>query len=125
LETHFQQIWVEGEISNLSRPVSGHVYFSLKDPKAQIRAALFRQQANKLNFELRNGLLVQVQAKVSLYPDRGDYQLIVDKWKWPAKASFGKPMSNCSNAYKPKGLFDAQYKKNYSSFSQTNWGDYL
>src|SRR5690348_12637076 len=78
LEGSFPSIWVEGEISNLVRPTSGHLYFSLKDPKAQIRCAMFRQRSNRLDFEPRNGLLIQVQAKVSLYPDRGDYQLIVE-----------------------------------------------
>lgn len=111
LETHFQQIWVEGEISNLSRPVSGHVYFSLKDPKAQIRAALFRQQANKLNFELRNGLLVQVQAKVSLYPDRGDYQLIVDKMELAGEGQLRQAYEQLLKRLQAEGLFDAQYKK--------------
>lgn len=78
LEGHFSNILIEGEISNLARPGSGHLYFSLKDAKAQIRCAMFRTQSRSIPFELRNGLLVQLKAKVSIYPDRGDYQLIVE-----------------------------------------------
>ena len=55
LEGHFGQIWVEGELSNLACPTSGHFYFSLKDAKCQIRAAMFRNQAKSLNFQPRNG----------------------------------------------------------------------
>ena len=68
LEQHFSDIWVEGEISNVSRPSSGHLYFSLKDKTAQVRCAMFRNQSQRLAFEPRTGLLVQVKAKVSIYP---------------------------------------------------------
>src|SRR5690606_29245953 len=67
LEDVFAQVWVEGEISNLSRPTSGHVYFTLKDAKAQVRCALFRQQAARVREVLRDGLLVRVRGRVSLY----------------------------------------------------------
>src|SRR3990167_11042884 len=77
LSTHFGGILVTGEISNLSRPSSGHLYFSLKDEAAQIRCALFRFQHQRINFALENGQHVIVQAQVSLYEPRGDYQLIV------------------------------------------------
>src|SRR3989338_7408489 len=77
LGAHFGAIWVTGEISNLSRPSSGHLYFSLKDDKAQIRCALFRFQHQQINFALENGQQVLVQAQVSLYEPRGDFQLIV------------------------------------------------
>ncbi len=78
LEDVFTGIWVEGEISNLSRPASGHVYFTLKDSNAQVRCALFRQNAARVRQALKDGLQVKVRGKVSLYEGRGDYQLILD-----------------------------------------------
>ncbi len=76
LEDAFSTIWVQGEISNLVRPASGHFYFSLKDQKAQVRCVFFKQRSLALSFSLHNGLLVKIRAKASLYPDRGDFQLI-------------------------------------------------
>lgn len=78
LEDVFPQVWVEGEISNLARPASGHLYFTLKDSQAQVRCALFRQNALKVRQALRDGLAVKVRGKVSLFEGRGDYQMIAD-----------------------------------------------
>lgn len=78
LEDVFASIWVEGEISNLAKPASGHIYFTLKDSQAQVRCALFRQNAARVRQALRDGLAVKVRGKVSLFEGRGDYQLIVD-----------------------------------------------
>src|SRR5471032_1248329 len=78
LEDVFSNIWVEGEISNLSRPSSGHVYFTLKDSGAQVRCALFRSSAARVRQVLKDGLQVKVRGKVSLFEGRGDYQLILD-----------------------------------------------
>src|SRR5690554_7883365 len=78
LEEVFPAVWVEGEISNLARPASGHLYFTLKDGQAQVRCALFRQNALRVRQALRDGLAVRVRGKVSLFEGRGDYQLILD-----------------------------------------------
>ena len=78
LERHLPTCWIEGEISSLSRPSSGHAYFTLKDAHAQVRCALFRQQARFVAAPLREGAQVQVRAQISLYEPRGDYQLIVE-----------------------------------------------
>ena len=78
LEDVFAQVWVEGEISNLAKPASGHLYFTLKDSQAQVRCALFRQNAARVRQALRDGLALKVRGKVSLFEGRGDYQLIVD-----------------------------------------------
>src|SRR5690348_14197646 len=72
LETRFSTIWVEGELSNLSRPSSGHMYFTLKDESAQVRCAMFRFRNNRLDFTPADGVHVLVKAKVSLYEGRGD-----------------------------------------------------
>ena len=79
LETTFRTIWIEGEISNLSRPSSGHAYFSLKDARAQVRCAWFRQNQLRCPTTPENGMQVLLRARVSLYPARGDYQLLVER----------------------------------------------
>lgn len=78
LEDVFPLLWVQGEVSNLSRPGSGHVYFSLKDPGAQIRCALFLNRAALFRNHLRNGQQLLVRGRISLYEPRGDFQLIVE-----------------------------------------------
>jgi exodeoxyribonuclease VII large subunit len=78
LEQDLPRMWVSGEISNLARPASGHLYFSLKDERAQIRCALFRGASRGGSFVPENGMQVLARGRVSLYEPRGDYQLIVD-----------------------------------------------
>ncbi len=78
LEGEFPLLWVEGEVSNLSRPSSGHLYFSLKDARAQIRCALFQNRALLFRDGPRNGQQVLARGRISLYEARGDFQLIVD-----------------------------------------------
>ena len=74
LEGAFAQVWVQGEISNFSRPGSGHMYFTLKDERAQVRCALFKQKAMYLRFAPRDGLQVLVRGRLTLYETRGEYQ---------------------------------------------------
>jgi exodeoxyribonuclease VII large subunit len=78
IEMGFPRIALEAEISNLSKPASGHLYFTLKDNKAQIRCALFRSSAGRLSIRPENGMKVLVRGRISLYEPRGDFQLIVD-----------------------------------------------
>lgn len=111
LEGHFSQIWVQGELSNLNRPISGHYYFTLKDPRAAIRCALFRNQAQRLTFDLRDGLQVQVKAKVSIYPDRGDYQLIVEQVELAGEGLLRQAFEQLVQKLKAKGLFEEHHKK--------------
>jgi exodeoxyribonuclease VII large subunit len=73
IEDSLGLVWVEGEISNLAQPSSGHLYFSLKDDKAQVRCAMFRQANRRLGFAAADGMQVLVRARVSLYEPRGDY----------------------------------------------------
>ncbi|WP_083001463.1 exodeoxyribonuclease VII large subunit [Halomonas sp. GT] len=78
LEREVGEVWVEGELSNVSRPASGHIYFTLKDDRAQIRCALFRQRARFVAAPMRDGDQVKLRGRVSLFEPRGDYQLIAD-----------------------------------------------
>ena len=78
LEAGFPGLVVEGEVSNLSRPASGHLYFSLKDERAQLRCAMFRSSALRATVRPENGMKVTARGRISLYEPRGEYQLIVD-----------------------------------------------
>ncbi|APX91960.1 exodeoxyribonuclease VII large subunit [Halomonas sp. 1513] len=78
LEGDFGDCWVEGELSGVSRPASGHVYFTLKDERAQLRCALFRNRSRFVAAPLNNGDRVKLRGKVSLFEPRGDFQMIVD-----------------------------------------------
>lgn len=111
LSDHFTSIQVEGEISNLSRPSSGHIYFSLKDKKAQIRCAMFKSQQRQLKFKPENGKQIIISAQVSLYEARGDYQLIVDKMQEAGEGDLQIAFDQLKNKLKNEGLFDSNLKQ--------------
>ena len=79
LESTFPAVWVAGEISNFSRPQSGHCYLTLKDDAAQLRAVIWRTAASKVKFDLHDGLDVICQGYLDLYPPRGSYQLVINE----------------------------------------------
>src|SRR3954469_5183754 len=79
LEEAHPDVWVEGEVSNLARPSSGHQYLTLKDEEAPIRAVLYRGVALRLKFDLRDGMRVIVRGRLSVYAPRGEYQLLVEQ----------------------------------------------
>src|SRR5262245_8306188 len=79
LEEAFPLVWVSGEISNLSRPSSGHIYLSLKDAEAAIRAVVWRSSNQRIGFELHEGLEVIARGRLTVYPPRGDYQLVIEE----------------------------------------------
>lgn len=111
LEEVFPRIWVEGELSNLSRPSSGHLYFTLKDSKAQVRCALFRQNATRIRMDLRDGLLVKARGRVSLYEGRGDYQLILDSLEPAGDGALRQAFEALKARLQDEGLFDAGTKR--------------
>lgn len=111
LGDEFFNIQVEGEISNLSTPSSGHLYFSLKDNEAQIRCALFRQRTNGLDFKPDNGQQVVVRAQVSLYEPRGDYQLIVDAIELAGTGVLRHNFELLKQKLHAEGLFNLEKKK--------------
>ncbi len=114
LEETFGFVWVEGEISNLRRPQSGHIYFTLKDEKSQIRAVYFKQFGRSkqgLNFDLEDGLNILCRAKVSVYPPRGEYQLIVESAEPRGTGALQKLFEQLKSKLAAEGLFDEQYKK--------------
>ncbi len=111
LESNFSVIWVEGEISNLSQPASGHSYFSLKDESSQLRCALFRQHRLKVRFELATGAQVRVRGRVSLYEARGDYQLIADRVELAGTGQLLQQFQQLKRQLSAEGLFDAGRKQ--------------
>lgn len=118
LESEFAQIWLTGEISNFTQPVSGHWYFSLKDSAAQVRAAMFRGQNYRTNFRPQNGTQVLVCAKVSLYEARGDYQLIVEKMLPAGDGLLQLQFETLKQKLTEKGYFANQLKKTLPPFCQ-------
>ncbi|MEE4465007.1 exodeoxyribonuclease VII large subunit, partial [Azotobacter chroococcum] len=111
LEDVFAQVWVEGEISNLARPASGHLYFTLKDRQAQVRCALFRQNALRVREILRDGLAVRVRGKVSLYEGRGDFQLILDLLEPAGDGALRLAFEALKERLATEGLFAAGRKR--------------
>ena len=111
LEDVFAQVWVEGEISNLARPASGHIYFTLKDSQAQVRCALFRQNAARVRQALRDGLAVRVRGKVSLFEGRGDYQLILDTLEPAGDGALRLAFEALKEKLAAEGLFASERKR--------------
>jgi exodeoxyribonuclease VII large subunit len=111
LENHFGHLWVEGELSNVARPSSGHIYFTLKDEQAQIRCALFRTRNQRLNFTPDNGQHVQLQGQVSLYEVRGDYQLIVEHMELAGDGALQRAFELLKRRLAEQGLFAAEHKQ--------------
>jgi exodeoxyribonuclease VII large subunit len=110
LEDVFSNIWVEGEISNLARPASGHVYFTLKDSGAQVRCALFRQNAQRVRQVLKDGAAVKVRGKVSLFEGRGDYQLILDTLEPAGDGALRMAFDALKVKLDAEGLFSSERK---------------
>jgi len=111
LEQEFSWIWVEGEISNLSQPASGHLYFSLKDSSAQVSCAMFKGRKQTLKFQPENGNQVLVRAKVSLYQPRGNYQLIIDRMEEAGDGALRRQFEMLKAKLAGEGLFDAAAKQ--------------
>jgi len=105
LEQEFAWVWVEGEISNLATPASGHIYFTLKDAGAQVRCAMFRGRNRDLKFKPENGSQVVVRGKVSLYEVRGDYQLIVDRMEAAGAGALQRKFEELKQKLAAEGLF--------------------
>lgn len=104
-------LWIEGEISNFVRPASGHWYFSLKDERAQCRAAMFKGRNSRMSFTPKNGQHVLVRAQVTLYEARGEYQLIVDHIEDAGVGELKRRYEALKNQLDKEGLFASSQKK--------------
>ena len=111
LEDAFPLIWVEGELGNLSRPSSGHLYFTLKDERAQVRCALFKPKSQWLKFIPREGLRVLARGRLTLYEARGDYQLILDTMEEAGEGALRRAFEQLKAKLQAEGLFDQSRKR--------------
>jgi len=111
LETSFDVLWVAGEISNLRRPGSGHVYFTLKDRDSQIRAVIFRQAMQKTGFDLEDGMEIVCRAQLNVYQVRGEYQLIIDAAEPRGYGALQMAFEQLKRKLDEEGLFDSSLKK--------------
>lgn len=111
LEGSFPLVWIEGEISNLARPRSGHMYFSLKDADAQVRCALFRGRARHLRFDPGDGIAVLLRGRVSLYEARGEFQLIVEHMEPAGEGALRREFERLRLKLEAEGLFAEDRKR--------------
>ena len=111
LEGSFPDVWVEGEISNLSIPQSGHAYFTLKDQQSQIRAVLFRSSQRFLKFTLQHGIQVVCRGRVGLYEPRGEYQLILEYIEPKGIGALQLAFEQLKAKLEQEGLFDLERKR--------------
>ncbi len=111
VEDNIPSCWLQGEISNLARPTSGHWYFSLKDNRGQIRCALFRLNQRNIKFTLENGMEILVRAAPTLYEARGDFQLIIQHIEPVGVGNLNLAFEQLKNKLSDEGLFDTEHKK--------------
>ena len=116
LESNFSQIWLEGEISNLAKPSSGHLYFSLKDQRAQVRCAMFKNRAMYITTPIKDGQLVLVRARVTLYEARGEYQLAVESIEAAGEGALQLAFERLKKQLESEGLFTADRKKTLPAY---------
>ncbi|MBI1986761.1 MAG: exodeoxyribonuclease VII large subunit [Nitrospinae bacterium] len=111
LEGELPEVWVEGEISSLRRPSSGHLYFTLKDRQSQIRSVLFKSQQRGLKFELEDGLEVILRGRLSVYEPRGEYQIIVEHLEPKGIGAMQLALEQLKVRLAAEGIFDSQRKR--------------
>jgi exodeoxyribonuclease VII large subunit len=116
LENQFEMLWVAGELSNVKKAPSGHWYFCLKDPSAQIECAMFRTRAQFLDFRPEDGQQVEVRARVTLYEPRGNYQLVVEEIRKAGLGSLYEAFEKLKAKLQAEGLFEPARKRPLPEF---------
>lgn len=119
LEGQFSSVWLTGEISNFTQPVSGHWYLTLKDENAQVRCAMWRMKTTRVSFRPQNGMQVLVRASVSLYEPRGDYQLILESMHPAGEGLLQQQFEQLKSRLAAEGLFAQHLKKNLPHFCKS------
>ncbi|RBG58311.1 exodeoxyribonuclease VII large subunit, partial [Xanthomonas oryzae pv. oryzae] len=118
LEGSFPLVWVEAELSSVTRPSSGHLYFTLKDARAQIRCAMFKPKSTWLKFQPREGLRVLARGRLTLYEARGDYQLVLDHMEEAGEGALRRAFDALRARLAAEGLFDAERKQSLPAHVQ-------
>ncbi|MBD9368747.1 exodeoxyribonuclease VII large subunit [Xanthomonas sp. XNM01] len=116
LESAFPLIWVEGELGNVTRPASGHLYFNLKDARAQVRCAMFKPKSQWLKFAPREGLRVLARGRLTLYEARGDYQLVLDHMEEAGEGALRRAFEALKAKLAAEGLFDEDRKRTLPAY---------
>jgi exodeoxyribonuclease VII large subunit len=111
LEDSFPLVWVEGELSGVARPSSGHLYFCLKDARAQIRCAMFKPKSTWLKFAPRDGVKVLARGRLTLYEARGEYQLVLDHMEEAGEGALRRAFEELKARLLAEGLFDDARKR--------------
>lgn len=111
LERTFSNVWITGEVSNVAMPLSGHVYLTLKDADAQIRGVLFRSVAQQVPFKLENGMKVLCFGSVTVYPPRGEYQVVITRIEPKGVGALQLAFEQLKKKLEAEGLFDEAHKK--------------
>ncbi|MFN8410828.1 MAG: exodeoxyribonuclease VII large subunit [Anaerolineales bacterium] len=106
-----QDVWVEGEISNLSRPASGHIYFTLKDKNASLRSVMWKLDAGRLRLNLQDGMAIEAHGKIAVYEPQGQYQLIVNIIQPKGEGALYQEYLRLKSMLESEGLFDADRKR--------------
>lgn len=119
IESGFPELWVEGEISNLRMPGSGHVYCTLKDVSSQIRAVLFRSSARLVRFALQEGMQVIVRGRLTVYEPRGEYQIVLEAVEPKGLGTLQLAFEQLKERLAGEGLFDQSRKKPLPMFPRT------
>ena len=110
-DSNLRDLWVEGEVSNLSRPASGHLYFTLKDQNSQLRCVMWKNQAALLRTPLQDGVAVEAHGVVSIYEQRGQYQLYVDRIRPRGEGALFQEYLRLKDQLEGEGLFDPERKR--------------
>lgn len=116
LEEAVPKVWIEGEISDLSQPSSGHLYFTLKDDQSQVRAVIWRSTAGRLPFKIKDGLSIVCCGSVEVYPPRGSYQVIINRLQPKGVGPLQLAFQQLHAKLSAEGLFDAGRKKPLPAF---------
>ena len=113
LDTQFGSVWVEGELSNSMKARTGHMYFSLKDARSQLRCAMFRNDNRRLDFAPTDGQKVLCRGRLGIYEARGDYQMVVDRMIETGAGALQQKFEENKKRLHSEGLFDEKYKKSF------------
>jgi exodeoxyribonuclease VII large subunit len=119
VEEHYDDVWVEGELSNFNRAASGHCYFTLKDEDAQIRCVMWRHHTKHVYFEPEDGMQVRVHGSASVYERRGDLQILAESMRKAGKGAQQKEYERLKQKLKEEGLFETARKQTLPSFPET------
>ncbi len=106
-----QDVWVEGEISNLSRPASGHIYFTLKDKNASLKCVMWRMDASRLRLNLQDGMAIEAHGKIAVYEPQGQYQLVVNIIQPKGEGALYQEFLRLKSMLEAEGLFDPERKR--------------